>query len=125
MLFVCFGNICRSPIAEGIFRSKIKTKGLKILHDSAGLINWHEGQPPYEPMQNICEEHGYNISDLRARIVKTEDYRDFDWIEAMDDQNIDDLKNIYPYDQENKTRKITSFIDGSRNRVKVPDPYYT
>ena len=125
MLFVCLGNICRSPIAEGIFRSKIKTKGFKILHDSAGLINWHEGQPPYEPMQNICEEHGYNISDLRARIVKTEDYRDFDWIEAMDDQNIDDLKNIYPYDQENKTRKITSFIDGSRNRVNVPDPYYT
>ena len=57
VLFVCLGNICRSPTAEGIFRSKIKTKGFKILHDSAGLTNWHQGQSPYEPMQNTCEKH--------------------------------------------------------------------
>lgn len=125
VLFVCLGNICRSPTAEGIFRSKIKTKGFKICHDSAGLTNWHQGQSPYEPMQNTCEKHGYNISDLKARIIKKEDYRDFDWILAMDDQNIDELKNIYPSDPDNKIRKITSFIDGSLNRINVPDPYYT
>ena len=76
-------------------------------------------------MKNTCHKHGYNISDSRARILKKEDYRDFDWILAMDDQNIDELKNIYPSDPENKIRKITSFIDGSLNRINVPDPYYT
>ena len=76
-------------------------------------------------MKNTCQKHGYNISDSRARILKKEDYRDFDWIEAMDDQNIDELKNIYPSDPENKIRKITSFIDGSLNSINVPDPYYT
>ena len=76
-------------------------------------------------MKNTCQKIGYNISDSRARILKKEDYRDFDWILAMDDQNIDELKNIYLSDPENKIRKITSFIDGSLNRINVPDPYYT
>ena len=75
-------------------------------------------------MKNTCQKHGYNISDSRARILKKEDYRDFDCL-AMDEQNIDELKNIYLSDPENKIRKITSFIDGSLNRINVPDPYYT
>ena len=76
-------------------------------------------------MQKTCERHSYNISDFRARIIKTEDHRDFDWILAMDDKNIYELKNIYPCDPENKIRKITSFFDGSLNRINVFDPYYS
>jgi len=118
ILFVCLGNICRSPIAEGI-ATKIKTEyDLPIHIDSAGTSRWHIGEPPCDHAIKIALEHGIDISTLRARTVHPKDSQRFDYIVAMDNDNRNELiargfKNVY---------LIGDY--GNFNGADVPDPYF-
>lgn len=125
LLFVCLGNICRSPSAEAVMNKLVKDAGLedRIEVDSAGLIGYHEGELPDSRMRVHASRRGY-ILDSRSRPIKTEDFYSFDLIIGMDDQNIEELKDQAP-DLESvaKVHKMTEY---SRNLIHdyVPDPYY-
>ena len=125
VLFVCLGNICRSPIAEGVFRHIVskagKLDGLRI--DSAGLGSWHVGQPPDSRAQDALASRGIDISDLRARQVTREDFETFDLILAMDKSNRQGLMKLAPKDQQHKIRL---FMDCAPNFGvhEIPDPFF-
>lgn len=118
VLFVCLGNICRSPSAEAVLRARAPE--LEI--DSAGTAGWHQGDPPYGPMQEAASARGYDMSALRARQVRPADFGRFDIIIGMDDQNIADLERIRPQDG---TAELVLFTDYTTSADYVPDPYYT
>lgn len=125
ILFVCLGNICRSSAAEEIMRQKVKDAGLESEYvlDSAGLINYHEGEPADERMRAHATRRGYHITHL-SRPVCYDDFFKFDMILGMDDRNIERLKSLAPgLDEE---RKIARMTDYCRLKVVdyVPDPYY-
>lgn len=125
MLFVCLGNICRSPSAEAIMKKVVKDAGLEHLIeiDSAGILGYHEGELPDSRMRTHGARRGY-VLDSRSRPVKTSDFYDFDMLIGMDDRNIDDLKRKAP-DLESvaKIHKMTDFLH-SKLHDHVPDPYY-
>lgn len=125
VLFVCLGNICRSPTAEGVFRSKIIEAGLeeKISIDSAGTGDWHIGRSPDPRAQEHAASAGYDISDLRARLVAQEDFQIFDYILAMDQQNLLDLQAMRTQSFDGHLSLFLDFYKGSAVR-EVPDPYY-
>jgi len=120
ILFVCLGNICRSPTAEAVTRAKAEARGLSLSLDSAGTGDWHIGKPPYAPMQQVARAAGYDLSKLRARQVARPDFQDFDLIIAMDDDNVAALATCGPSD---RIRKFTDFATGGA--LSVPDPYFT
>jgi len=124
ILFVCLGNICRSPTAETVFRDLATKAELDVEIDSAGTENWHNGKQPYAPMQDAARPRGYKMSNLSARQVTPGDFHDFDLIIAMDAQNIEDLKQIAPDDA---TARLALFTDYApkTGATAVPDPYYT
>ncbi len=124
VLFVCLGNICRSPSAEAVFRASATKAGLDVQIDSAGTQNWHAGKPPYAPMQEAARPRGYKMSQLSARQVTVGDFHTFDLIIGMDAQNIADLEAIRP---ENARAKLALFTDYApkTGASEVPDPYYT
>jgi protein-tyrosine phosphatase len=124
VLFVCLGNICRSPTAEGVFRAKVSAAGLDhlIQMDSAGTGDWHVGRPPDRRAQQFAAQAGYDISDLRGRQVGVEDFREFDYILPMDRQNLYDLKQMQPESFSGELRLFLSF-DRSLPIDEVPDPY--
>ena len=119
ILFVCLGNICRSPTAEAVTRQKAHALGLDIEIDSAGTAGWHEGNPPYGPMQEAALAQGYDMSALRARQVTSSDADRFDLIIAMDEQNRTDLSHL-----ETEVALFTDYARGV-DAYFVPDPYYT
>lgn len=119
ILFVCLGNICRSPTAEAVTRAKARALGLALEFDSAGTAGWHAGKPPYGPMQDAARSRGYDMSDLRARQVRRSDASAFDLIIAMDGQNLRDLAELGL-----AARLFTEFAPQSGTDA-VPDPYYT
>lgn len=120
ILFVCLGNICRSPAAEGVFRTLCP----EVETDSAGTAGYHVGSPPYGPMQAAAGERGINLSDLRARQFKPADFGRFDLIVAMDGDNLQDIEAQRPAGAETPVRLFTDFAAGSA-ADHVPDPYYT
>ena len=125
ILFVCLGNICRSPTAEGLMRDLVKEEGLsdKIYIDSAGISGWHEGEAPDTRAVACARSFGTDISDLRSRQVDSEDFAKFDLILGMDNQNMLKLNEISR--NTISTAKIGRLLDYAPSYGKdVPDPYY-
>lgn len=119
VLFVCLGNICRSPLAHGVFRAQAARAGLMIEADSAGTGGWHAGDPPDRRAQTIAKARGYDLSDLRARQVMRADFDRFDLILAMDRANLRDLQRLRP---EGARAELRLFLHPAQD--DVPDPYY-
>ena len=124
VLFVCLGNICRSPTAECIFREKAKISKLDIFCDSAGTASWHVGSFPYQPMQLAAKNRGFDISKLRARQIKIADFNEFDLLVVMDQENRSNLQNLCP-EQLDKVHLLTDYSLEDLEYDYVPDPYYT
>lgn len=120
ILFVCLGNICRSPTAEGVFRTLMPD----ATTDSAGTAGWHVGKPPYSPMQAVAQARGYDLSDLRARQITPADFTAFDLIIVMDEANLSDVETLRPTHSQTPVRLFTDFAPAS-GMDHVPDPYYT
>lgn len=125
VLFVCMGNICRSPTADGVFRQKLLDHGLSELVqvDSAGTHNYHPGSPPDERSQSHAKRRGYDLSALRARQVQHTDFESFDLILAMDWDNLALLKDACPPQHRHKLGRLTEYCQQLNSPV-VPDPYY-
>ncbi|KAF3639474.1 putative serine/threonine-protein kinase KIPK-like [Capsicum annuum] len=133
VLFVCLGNICRSPAAEGVFTDLVKKKGLdsKFKIDSAGTINYHEGNEADPRMRTAARKRGIAITSI-SRPIKPSDFRDFDLILVMDEQNKADVfkalekwihKEPLPADAAEKVRLMCSYCK-KHEETEVPDPYY-
>lgn len=125
VLFVCLGNICRSPTAHGLFQDKVNQSGLeKAIHvDSAGTGDWHVGHAPDRRAQDTALDRGYNISHLRARAVAAADFTEFDYILGMDRDNVRNLQALCPSDYRG-TLGLFLEVAGVGHGVDVPDPYY-
>ena len=125
VLFVCMGNICRSPTAEGVFRQKVVDAGLedRIHIDSAGTHAYHVGEPPDQRAQATALGRGFDLSTQRARRVSAKDFTAFDYIIAMDQSNMVDLESVCVNDTENKIHLFLDFAADADTR-EVPDPYY-
>jgi low molecular weight protein-tyrosine phosphatase len=125
VMFVCLGNICRSPTAHGVFASMVQDAGLQqqITVDSCGTSSWHIGHAPDERSIAMAAERGFDLSSLRASQIQVDDFRRFDYILAMDEQNLLDLKALKPDDYSGCLDLLLSFDSGSTVR-EVPDPYY-
>jgi len=117
ILFVCLGNICRSPLAEGIAKKIIQEKNLDIKIDSAGTGDWHIGESPCDNSIKVAAQNNIDISMLKGRQVTKEDFNTFDLIIALDDSNIANLKKV----SEQEVIKLGSY---GHNDEDVPDPYF-
>ncbi|MCI3205729.1 MULTISPECIES: low molecular weight protein-tyrosine-phosphatase [Pandoraea] len=125
ILFVCMGNICRSPSADGIFRHRLAEAGLAEIVDvdSAGTHSYHIGHAPDARTQEAAQRRGYDLSALRARRVEADDFERFDWIVAMDDANVADLVARCPAQYRHKIVRLMDFAT-HHDATEVPDPYY-
>lgn len=123
LLFVCLGNICRSPLAEAAFRAASEKAGLDAICDSAGTASYHSNSPPDPRSVRKAAEHGIDISGYRARQVEPADYTRFTHIIAMDHQNLADLKDRAPPDASAQISLLMDFVPG-REGAAIADPYY-
>ncbi len=123
VLFVCLGNICRSPTAEAVFRVRAATAGLDVEIDSAGTGAWHLGATPDERAQAAGLARGYDLTPIRARQVVEDDYKRFDLVLAMDHDNLATLKSRAPRDLHERIRLFLAFAPEAGLNA-VPDPYY-
>lgn len=125
VLFVCLGNICRSPAAEGVMQHKVREAGLanRIVIDSAGTEGWHAGKAPDSRMRQHAKQRSYAL-DSAARQVRTQDFTDFDLILVMDQQNLREIRRFAPVPE--LMKKVRLFCDFAEDReeTEVPDPYY-
>ncbi|HTY02478.1 MAG TPA: low molecular weight protein-tyrosine-phosphatase [Rhodocyclaceae bacterium] len=125
VLLVCMGNICRSPTAEGVLRTHLERAGLsgEVEVDSAGTHAYHIGEPPDPRSQKVAATRGYNLSGLRARRVVAADFLRFDYILAMDRDNLAVLKEACPVEEQHR---VALFLDyaSAGSADEVPDPYY-
>lgn len=125
VLFVCLGNICRSPTADGVFQKLVADAGLtkRINVDSAGTAGWHQGRAPDPRTIAAAKKRGFDLSSLRARQVKRSDFEKFDYILAMDSENLNDLALLKPTDFQGHLALFLEF--GKQQQHKhVPDPYH-
>ncbi len=124
VLFVCMGNICRSPTAEGVFRHHVEAAGLAdiVEIDSAGTHAYHVGEPPDRRARAAAERRGMSLEGIRARRVSTDDYERFDYIIAMDEDNMYRLRQEAPDGHRAELRLFLEFSAGAE--TEVPDPYY-
>ena len=125
IIFICMGNICRSPTAEGVFRHKARAAGLidRVSIDSAGTHNYHPGEPPDARSQHYAKLRGYDLSDLRARALRDADIERYDWLIVMDDLNYSTVLARTLETHHRKLRLLTEFCS-ERRQCGVPDPYY-
>ena len=125
ILFVCLGNICRSPTAHGVLEFKLKNAGLEnqIEVDSAGTGAYHVGNKPDSRMMKAAKQRGFDLSHLRARAVHQNDYERYSLILAMDLENYQDLMRDCPLEYQDKIKMFLSFASSSAT-ISVPDPYY-
>lgn len=125
LLFVCTGNICRSPTAEGVMRAKLKSAGLegRVEVESCGVTGWHVGEAPSGPAVEVAEARGYDLSGLRARAIAPDDFERFDRIFAMDRGHRGRLLALCP---DGRSERVRLFLEASARRgesLDVPDPY--
>jgi len=125
VMFVCLGNICRSPTAHGVFQGLVEQSNLQesIQVDSSGTGGWHIGHPPDRRATLEAKARGYDLSDLRARQVTVDDFHVFDYILAMDRVNLSDLEAMRPAGSKARLALLLSYSDGEE-ALEVPDPYY-
>lgn len=123
ILFVCLGNICRSPLAEAALRAEAERAGLSVTVDSAGTGDWHVGNPPDRRAQATALRHGIDISGYQARQVTPEDFRRFDRIFALDRDNLANLRAMAPADATGSVGLLLDLVPG-REGEGVRDPYY-
>jgi len=127
VLFVCLGNVCRSPTAHGVLERKLAVAGLLDLVevDSAGTAAWHVGKQPDLRSQQVARTRDYDLSHLRARQAIAEDFLEFDYVLAMDDENLENLKSIIPIGEDIKSQpELFLGRYSSLGLTQVPDPYY-
>ena len=126
VLFVCMGNICRSPTAEAVFRHQVKTAGLEdvIYIDSAGTHDYHTGEPPDKRAQRAALQRGYEMKDLRARQVRKQDFEAFHHILAMDKDNLLLLRQHCPPQHTHKLGLMMQYSENFSEHEEVPDPYF-
>lgn len=117
IIFVCLGNICRSPLAEGIARDLNKKYNLSLKIESAGTGSWHEGEPPCDNSIQVAQMNGIDISMQRARQVKKEDFSNFDLVIGLDSKNVADLKSM-------GCKNVQILGDFGYDGADVPDPYF-
>lgn len=124
VLFVCMGNICRSPTAEGVFRHLVEQAGLteSVRIDSAGTHAYHTGEPPDRRASEAALRRGFSMTDIRARRVADADFDEFDYILAMDNANLRDLQARAPEQHRARIQLLLEF--SGRTGADVPDPYY-
>lgn len=125
LLFVCMGNICRSPTAEGVFRQVLAARApdLHVEIDSAGTHDYHIGAPPDRRAIAAAKRRGIDLSELRARMVAAEDFSTYDLILAMDEENLQELRRRAPAIYHERIRLMMEFAPQAPSR-HVPDPYY-
>ena len=123
VLFVCLGNICRSPTAEAVLRSQAEAGGVELVIDSAGTAAYHIGKSPDARSMAAAQKRNIHMQGLKARQVSEQDFYEFDYVFAMDKANYDDLRDLQPADGK---AELVLFLDeyGSKERNEVPDPYY-
>ncbi|MFD2369101.1 low molecular weight protein-tyrosine-phosphatase [Brevibacillus sp. GCM10020057] len=124
VLFVCLGNICRSPMAEAVFRHLVEQEGLaaEISIDSAGIGGWHAGERPHAGTQKILNEKGIAHDTLRARQITPDDFAAFDYVVCMDEENLSALQRMAPAGK--KVYRLLDFASAAKEQ-NVEDPYYT
>jgi protein-tyrosine phosphatase len=123
VLFVCLGNICRSPLAEAAFRREAERLGLEVEIDSAGTGDWHIGHPPDRRAAAVAAKNGVDISHLRARQVTPDDFHRYDHIVALDAQNLRDLRAMQPPGSKAELSLLLDHVSGREGQA-VADPYY-
>jgi protein-tyrosine phosphatase len=125
ILFVCLGNICRSPTAEAVFRHLVAREApeLEIAIESAGIGSWHTGEPPDRRAQAAARRRGFDMSSIRARQIARDDFSRFDLILAMDRENLSELRRRAPSQFQPRVRLFLDFLE-ERDTDDVPDPYY-
>ncbi len=123
VLFVCLGNICRSPLAEAAFREEARRLKLDVIADSAGTGGWHIGAPPDPRAQAVALKNGVDISALRGRQVKPADFRRFTHLVAMDHENLANLRRLAPPDATAELSLLLDHVEGRAGQA-VADPYF-
>jgi len=123
VLFVCLGNICRSPLAEGAFRAEAQRMKLDVVVDSAGTGGWHAGEPPDPRAIAAARRNGVDITRQRARKVTKDDFRTFTHIFALDETNLNGLRALAPHDATAELGLLLDLVPGYEGRA-VADPYY-
>lgn len=127
LLFICLGNICRSPAAEGIMRQMVEERALSndIIVDSAGIGSWHVGEMPDPRMRKHAARRGYDLSPLRARQFRADDFQKFDYIIVMDEENYHDvMERGGVYADAWKVLRMKDYFIRYKGQQSVPDPYY-
>jgi protein-tyrosine phosphatase len=123
VLFVCLGNICRSPLAEAAFREEARRLRLDVIADSAGTGDWHVGSPPDPRAQAVARKNGVDISNLRGRQVKPADFHRFTHIIALDEDNLANLRRLAPSDATAELSLLMDHVEGREGQA-VADPYF-
>lgn len=126
VLFVCLGNICRSPMAEAMFRDLVKREGLEheVHIDSAGTGDWHVGSQPHEGTRGILTKYNIDAQGLRARQIRESDLQDFQYIVAMDASNVQNIKKLVKENSHAHIVRLLDYVDEKQEK-DIPDPYFT